>query len=415
MKARGEEKYFSRVLPEELPSDWETTRLSTVCSFQSGTNLPAEEREEGEIPVYGSNGIVDSHKEANTGAPVIIIGRKGSAGAVNYSEERAFIVDVAYYIDPNWAECDLKWLYYLLLSLELEGESEDSAIPGMNRKLIGTHKIPLPPHNDQRKIAEYLDRETRKIDQLIEAKAKMMEYLNQHRNSTIADLITQGSNEQTIRKESEIPGFGEIPAHWDVVPNKAIFEEVNDKSEDGKGELLSVSEKTGVTLRSEKDINMFESESLEGYKTVQEGDLVINTMWAWKGAAGIAPQNGLVSPSYHVYRPNDSIVPEFADYLYRAPPYVAEMKRFSEGVWKSRNRLYPDVFLRMDTVLPPKDEQREIVDRIKSESKSTNELTSYLEDSISFLKEKRQSLITKAVTGQIDIGDVEEDELGVEV
>jgi type I restriction enzyme S subunit len=160
---------------------------------------------------------------------------------------------------------------------------------------------------------------------------------------------------------------------------------------------------------------MFESKSLEGYKKTKKDDLVINTMWAWKGAAGIAPQNGLVSPSYHVYRPNDRMLPEFADILYRSPAYASEMDRFSEGVWKSRNRLYPDVFLRMDTVLPPKEEQQRIVDELVKKHSTIDRLDGLIDDSIELLEEKKQSIITKVITGQTHVRSPKEGSLEVEL
>lgn len=405
MVTKGELSYFSRITPTEIPDRWHKARLSSVCSFQNGETLESEDRRDGQIPVFGSNGQIDLHDRANTNSPAIIVGRKGSAGAVNYSEQPVFAIDTAYFVDSQSARCELRWLYYLLISLNLEGESEHSAVPGINSTFIKEHIVPIPDLEEQEKIAAFLDFQISSIDEIIEKQHRLLDLLNERDESFTTQVMTVGLDEQAIKKDSGIPTIGEVPAHWEIVPNRAIFQEVDNRSDDGSEDLLSVSHKSGVTLREEKDVNMFEADSLEGYKIAEEGDFVINTMWAWMGAVGIAPQTGLVSPSYHVYRPNESVISEFVDYFYRTPPYVTEMGRYSKGVWKSRSRLYPDEFLRMKTICPPKQEQKKIVNALKNEENKISELSTKLEESIDLFEEKRQALITGVVTGKIDVRD----------
>jgi type I restriction enzyme S subunit len=299
------------------------------------------------------------------------------------------------------------WLNYLKNQGYIEVICNSATIAHYTAETVENTPLLVPPIEEQESIADFLDYHTSDINELIQRKKSILELLEEKREAFITNTMTKGLNQETIYKSSGIPTIGEIPAHWDVVPNRAIFQEVDNRSEDGSEELLSVSHKTGVTPRSEKDVNMFEADSLEGYKIAQEGDFVINTMWAWMGAVGISPQRGVVSPSYHVYRPNDQALPQFIDYFYRTPPYVTEMGRYSKGVWKSRSRLYPDEFLRMDTILPPIPEQKEIIEEIKKEVKRVDELSSKLAESVEILREKRNALITNAVTGQIDVSDWE--------
>lgn len=88
-------------------------------------------------------------------------------------------------------------------------------------------------------------------------------------------------------KESVHPWIDKIPSHWNETRAKYLFREVDDRSKTGDEELLSVSHITGVTPRSQKNINMFLAESYIGSKLCREGDLVINTMWAWMAALGV--------------------------------------------------------------------------------------------------------------------------------
>jgi type I restriction enzyme, S subunit len=167
--------------------------------------------------------------------------------------------------------------------------------------------------------------------------------------------------------------------------------------------MLSVSHLTGVTPRSEKDVNMFEAETTEGYKICHPGDLVINTLWAWMGAMGVSPVHGIVSPAYNVYVPNGRVDPAYVDALVRIKTFAEEATRFSKGVWSSRLRLYPEGFFEIWMPVPPIDEQRAIVAHIASETGKLEALRVAAVRTIGLLKERRGALIAAAVTGQIQV------------
>ncbi|EKO3839721.1 restriction endonuclease subunit S, partial [Vibrio harveyi] len=125
-------------------------------------------------------------------------------------------------------------------------------------------------------------------------------------------------------KDSGVDWIGVIPEHWEVKRAKYIFDEVDERSKTGDEELLSVSHMTGVTPRSEKNVNMFMAEDYSGSKLCRENDLVINIMWAWMGALGVSSQVGIVSPSYGVYRQKvkDTFNPVYLEYLLKSTKYV---------------------------------------------------------------------------------------------
>jgi type I restriction enzyme, S subunit len=144
----------------------------------------------------------------------------------------------------------------------------------------------------------------------------------------------QDINRYAAYKDSGVEWLGETPAHWEIVRNKNIFEERGSLSISGDETLLTVSHITGVTKRSEKNVNMFMAETMEGYKHCKEGDLIINTMWAWMGALGTANEAGICSPAYGVYKPKKYMHynRRYFDYLYRTPNAITEMTRNSKGI-----------------------------------------------------------------------------------
>src|SRR5690606_5101387 len=125
------------------------------------------------------------------------------------------------------------------------------------------------------------------------------------------------------------------------------------------------------------------------------------------GAMEVSPLAGIVSPDYHVYTSKGELLPEYVDLLCRSRPFVAEVNRWSKGVWSSRLRLYPESFFEMRLPVPSHGEQRAIVDAIQSDQVKASQLRDALQTSIGLAKERRAALITDAVTGQIAVGEMQ--------
>jgi type I restriction enzyme S subunit len=274
---------------------------------------------------------------------------------------------------------------------------------GIPKSEIGAMTLPVPPLPQQRAIADYLDRETTRLDALIAAKKRVLGLLAEKRRALVTRAVTHGLAPHTRLRDTGIPWLGDIPEHWDTDRTRWLFRERDQRSETGEEDLLTVSHLTGVTLRSEKDVNMFEAETTEGYKICFAGDLVINTLWAWMGAMGVSPVNGIVSPAYNVYEPGKRLEPSYVDALVRLPVFAQEVTRYSKGVWSSRLRLYPEGFFEVFVPVPPIDEQRAIVAYITTEAGKLDKLRAANERTIALLKERRASLIASAVTGQLSV------------
>jgi type I restriction enzyme, S subunit len=315
---------------------------------------------------------------------------------------------------PLPSETTSEYLHWLFAStlFRKRGEASMYGAGGQKRvpeEFVRDFAIAFPPVEEQQKIAGFLKRETAKIDALVGQQRRLIDLLREKRQGVISHSVTKGLIPNTALKDSGVDWLGMVPAHWQVLRYKAVFHEFDERSHAGDGELLTVSHLTGVTLRSEKNVNMIMAETLEGYKRCHAGDLVINTMWAWMGALGMSPCDGLVSPSYNVYRPRDlgSFDPSYYDYLCRIPTHVVAIKSRSTGVWESRLRLYPDAFLSLRGPLPPKREQEAIVAFLDRETARFDTLMAEAARGIDLLHERRAALISAAVAGKIDVRDFE--------
>lgn len=227
--------------------------------------------------------------------------------------------------------------------------------------------------------------------------------------------MTAGLQPYPEYKNSGVPWVGQVPAHWPEKRAKYYFKEIDERSQTGDEEMLSVSHITGVTPRSQKNVTMFKAESNVGQKKCQPGDLVINTMWAWMAALGVSSHAGIVSPSYGVYRPRDNEDYDhyYLDHLLRVEGYRSEYICRSTGVRSSRLRLYPDKFLSMRLVCPPIEEQKAVSRFLKTQDLLFRKFIRNKRQLIELLKEQKQNIINHAITRGINT-DVKFKHSGVE-
>jgi type I restriction enzyme, S subunit len=387
-----------------LPHRWTWKKLKHVARMAAGDAITADDiREAGDYPVYGGNGLRGYTDKFNRKGDFVLIGRQGAlCGNINYASGEFWASEHAIVADLQ-DEAEVRWLGELLSFMNLNQYSQSAAQPGIAVDVIANLPIPVPPISAQRAIARFLDRETAGIDALIAAKQRLLELLAEKRRTIVAEVVTRGLSPAARLHPSGIDWLGDIPAHWGIERSRWLFRERDERSETGAEEMLTVSHLTGVTPRSEKDVNMFEAESTVGYKLCFSGDLVINTLWAWMGAMGTARVDGIVSPAYNVYTPGPRLLPDYIDALVRIPVFAQEVTRYSKGVWSSRLRLYPEGFFETWWPVPPIDEQHGIVRHIAIETTKIDRLRAATEHSITLLKERRGALIAAAVTGQIDI------------
>lgn len=273
-----------------------------------------------------------------------------------------------------------------------------------NFQVFGKQYLIVPPLSEQKAIADFLDEKTAKINELVAAKQKQIELLKEYKQSLIANAVTKGVNPKTKMKDSGINWIGQIPAHWELSRIRHYFAESDEKTFDESATLLSLSQYTGISLKSESPkVGMSEAETTEGYKVVHKGQFVMNIMLAWNGSYAVSDLDGVISPAYCVFDFVKDCDKWYFHYLLRIKAYSGAFKTLSKGIIDSRLRLYPNKFYTFPLIVPPIDEQKQIVAFINERVASINTQISSIEKQIENLNEYKQSLISDVVTGKVKV------------
>lgn len=418
---------------KEIPSTWEIVPLKSLFSFGKGLPITKDNLEDTGIPVisYGQihakwNSGVTTHRELlrfvnesylETNPQSLV--RQGDLIMADTSEDREGCGNCAY-IDTNETlfagyhtiilrsigETDNKYLAYLFLTDPWRSQIR-KAVSGVklfsvSRCILGSVSVIVPDNADE--IVAYLDDKCAQVNALIANVQAQIEKLKTYKQSVITEVVTKGLDPTVPMKDSCVEWIGEIPAHWEIKRGKALFKETEARSIDGSEELLTVSQYTGITPRSQKNVTMFEALSLEGYKICEIGDIAANTMWLWAGAIGVSEYRGVISPSYNVYRQrSDNFVPQYLDHLLRAPMLVQEYASLSTGIRASRLRLYPKDFFNIMFPVPPIEEQQAILDALSSKFSAVDRLIAIKQAKIEKLEQYKRSLIYEYVTGKREV------------
>ena len=135
------------------------TKLGDVVEFCYGRALPKGQRVSGSIPVYGSNGVTGWHDEFLVSSPTVIVGRKGSAGAVHLTDSPCYPIDTTYYVRPRCPNAlENRYIFYLLQRLKLGRLATATGVPGLNREDAYALDVVIPQLDEQRRIVDILDR-----------------------------------------------------------------------------------------------------------------------------------------------------------------------------------------------------------------------------------------------------------------
>jgi type I restriction enzyme S subunit len=174
----------------QIPEHWEVRSFKMLMFIQRGHDLTAEKFKSGDVPVYGSGGLMGLHNAKTSKAPSIVIGRSGSVGKLQYIEKDFWAHNTVIYMTENKGN-DIKYLFYLLKSVDLSALATQTAVPTLDRKNVLSYKIPCCLDiKEQQKISKYLDERLSEIDEVISSERKKISLLQERKQIIINDVVT---------------------------------------------------------------------------------------------------------------------------------------------------------------------------------------------------------------------------------
>lgn len=384
----------------EIPNDWKVSRVGNFFSFSSGDSLTNEEiRDEGMYVVYGANGIRGYYSKYNLAEKRILLGRVGAlAGNVHIVDGKVWVTEHAL-IASNKLDLVEEYYGYVFESMNLIQYSKSSAQPVISGDTLQKLRFPVPKLSEQQAIADYLDETCSKIDEIIaEAKASIDEY-KELKQSVIFEAVTKGLDKNVEMKQCSVNWLDEIPSTWESIRLKYLLTEINNRSETGTEQPLSVSQVMGV-VPSYMIAVANPTASYVGQKIVEPNDIVFNKLKAHLGVFFMSKYHGLVSPDYAVYRTNDKVIPKYLEYLFHTSACISEFKKYISGVAEGLMRLYTSDLFNIRICLPKVDEQIKIVEYVENKVELFDSLIAEKESLINDLESYKKSLIYEVVTGK---------------
>lgn len=319
-----------------------------------------------------------------------------------------FLVLRAEKTEPRWLQ---EWLLTPDVTHQIELGCEGAKMPRADWEHIGSIEVVYPDQPEQAQILTTLDRETARIDALVEKKTRFIELLKEKRQALITHAVTKGLDPNVKMKDSGVEWIGQVPEHWKIAQIKRISalnprKSTLSEEKDSLCTFLPMEKlrNNAVTLDETRPIH----EVYGGYSYFCDGDILIAKVTPCFENGNIAVANGLVngigfgSTEINVLRVNGKGHNRFLYYRLQEEQFRTIAKSEMRGTGGLK-RVPTDLFESFTIGLPDTDEQATIAATLDSETARIDALIGKAEQSITLLKERRSAFITAAVTGQIDL------------
>lgn len=393
----------------QVPTHWKTSKIKWFATVRSGRN---DKTEEGRWPIFGANGVIGKCSEPSCDAPHVLVGRVGSAGAVNFAEGQYGVSDNALLIEESKL-LEPRFLYYHLLTRDLSIEVSTTAQPLITGSQIKDQFILIPTADEQRSISDFLDRETAKIDALIAEQEKLITLLAEKRQATISHAVTKGLNPDAQMKDSGVPGLEAVPTHWEVAQLKHLCSLLKDGTH-----LPPARVQQGVPLLSVRNIDdsifaLRDDDSMiseDAYSELcrsfvpQPNDVLMAIVGATIGKVAVVPE-GL--PPFHIqrslaiFRTDRTLTPKWLFYCISSGAFQRLL--WEHVGYSAQPGIYLGTLQNFKIPLPPLREQEGLCKHLDEKLEKLEGLAATTERAVTLLKERRSALIAAAVTGQIDV------------
>jgi type I restriction enzyme S subunit len=378
-----------------------TVALRHVARMSYGDALPSDARANGTIPVMSSGGVTGQHNKANTAAPCIVVGRKGSHGSVHWSDQEAYVIDTAYWIDHRSTDNHLRWLYYLLSSLDLAAVSQDVGVPGLAREAAYALRVYEPPLlEEQRRIAKFLDAQVTLLDQAVALRQKQLKLLAGRRAahlSTLIDDLFDQNGAITLRRISKGIEQGTSPDCYTYPAEAGAFG------------VLKLSAVRAGRFRAEENKALPQEIEPELRYLVRNGDLLMTRGSGSRELVGdvavarLEDAHLLLPDLIYRVRLHEAVDPHFVCAALRSPKVREEMLASTRGAAGGTIKLRGDDILNLRIPKASRAEAEELARQWRSHGEEMSRLEAAVRRQICLLDERKQALITAAVTGQFDV------------
>lgn len=402
-------------VPERLPDGWRVIQMRRIATFRNGADYKHIEVDDGGYPVYGSGGEFRRASDYLYDGVSVLFGRKGTIGRPLLVSGRFWTVDTMFFTELS-PEVEPRYLYYYATTMPFDYYSTSTTLPSMTQSDLGGHRMPLPPIEEQYAIADFLDRETARIDTLIAEQQKLINLLGERRQALIEHRVARGLDDRVPLKPSTLAWTEKVPTHWRVA-NIRRFAQMNtghtpSRSVPEYWENCTIPWFTLADVWQLRDArrmylgetsNLISEEGLanSAAELLPPGTVVLSRT-ASVGFAGIMPTAMATSQDFWNWVCGPELEPEYLVYVFRA--MRNEFQALMIG--STHKTIYQPVAAAMRIPVPPLDEQRRIVAHLDEQTGKIDALIAESERFIDLARERRAAFITAAVTGQIDVRQV---------
>lgn len=404
----------------EIPYTWGTSRMKYIGTYMNGFAFKPEQ--------WGPEGkriirIQDLTKSAeksnyfsgtidpkyNVTAGDILVSWAATLDAFIWDKEDGWLNQHIFKATPIETQICREYFFWLIKEA-MQNMNNDNKhgimMQHVTLDVFNNFAVPLPPATEQQRIADCLDRKCAEIDAVIERTKATIEEYKKLKQSITTEAVTKGIRGNRLMKDSGIEWIGEIPAEWDVVRIKTLFDYRNERNDKPLEEVNLISLYTDLGVVQHCDLEATtgnKASNADGYKLVYEDDIVVNIILCWMGAIGRSAYTGVTSPAYDVYSPKEGTNTKFYHHLFRTQGFSGDCYKVGRGIMAMRWRTYSDQFRAIKVVAPPKEEQQEIVAYLDKKCAEMDTLIARKTALLAEMEVYKKSVIYEYVTGKKEV------------
>ena len=389
----------------ELPKGWEKTELKSLITISSGKGLTQKNMIEGDVPVFGGNGITGWHNLGNVCRPTIVIGRVGYyCGSVYITPDTAWVTDNAFVTSFEENLIDINFLYWLLIFTDLRQNDSSSAQPVISGQKVYPIKVKLPPLAEQKRIVEKLDEVLAQVDTIKARLDGIPAILKRFRQSVLASAVSGKLTEKWL---------GSKALNWPLSPLKALTSKIGSGSTPRGGQTAYKAE--GIPLVRSMNIHSTyikydglafiddaQAEKLNNAK-IELNDVLLNITGASIGRVNLAPAafiGGRVNQHVAIIRcDSEKLLPRYLQVLIASPSKQKWI--LGENYGATRQALTKGMIEEIAVNLPKIEEQKEIVRLVDNYFELADTIEAQVKKAQARVDNLTQSILAKAFRGEL--------------